>query len=140
MAVTFRRHRLSASHSHLLARPSSRRTEKSLIPMTTTISPPPVGSGPPPKPLKQVADLTRDDDGDSEGGDGDHTEVSWLRTIRTAQHRVRLIPSFLIDRIQVADPNSVSPHRPLCQSHLHTQPTTSQRRLQQSRLVGRDTP
>jgi hypothetical protein len=57
----------------------------------------------PSEPLKQVIDLTRDDDGDSEGGDGDHTEVSWLRTIRTAQYRVRLIPSFLIDRIQVAD-------------------------------------
>jgi hypothetical protein len=75
----------------------------------------------PPKPLKQVADLNRDDDGDSEGGDGDHTEVSWLRTIRTAQHRVRLIPSFLIDRIQVADPNSVSPSPPsLPKSPIHT--------------------
>jgi hypothetical protein len=30
----------------------------------------------PPEPLKLVIDLTRDDDGDSEGGDGDHTEVS----------------------------------------------------------------
>jgi hypothetical protein len=42
----------------------------------------------PPKPSQQVVDLTCDDDGDSEGGDTDHTEVSWLRTIRTARHRM----------------------------------------------------
>jgi hypothetical protein len=51
----------------------------------------------PPKPLKQVADVTRDDDGDSEGGDDDHTEVSWLRTIRTAQTS-RETNSILLDR------------------------------------------
>jgi hypothetical protein len=38
----------------------------------------------PPEPSKRVVDLTRDDDGDSEGGDGDYTEVSWHRTTRTA--------------------------------------------------------
>ena len=35
--------------------------------------------------LKQVIDLTHDNDGDSEADDGNHTEVSWLRYTRTAQ-------------------------------------------------------
>jgi hypothetical protein len=56
----------------------------------------------PPEPSKQV-DLTRDDDGDNEGGDSDYTEVSWHRTTRTTQHRVRLIPPSLTDRIQVTN-------------------------------------
>jgi hypothetical protein len=45
--------------------------------------PPAVGQSLQPA-VKQVVDLTCDDDGDSEGGDADHTEVSWLRTIRAA--------------------------------------------------------
>jgi hypothetical protein len=54
------------------------------------------------KRAKRVIDLTGDDDDYGEGGDGDFTEVSWLRTTRTARHLVRLIPSSLIDRIRVA--------------------------------------
>ena len=54
------------------------------------------------KRAKGVIDLTRDDDDHGEGGDGDFTEVSWLRTTRTARHLVRLIPPSLIDRIRVA--------------------------------------
>ena len=50
-----------------------------------------------------MIDLIGDDDDDGEDGDGDFTEVSWLRTTRTARHLVRLIPPSLIDRIQVAD-------------------------------------
>jgi hypothetical protein len=38
----------------------------------------------------EVIDLTRDDDGDNEGDDGNHTGVSWLRYTRRAQHRVTL--------------------------------------------------
>jgi hypothetical protein len=53
------------------------------------------------KRAKRVIDLTGDDD-DGEGGDGDFTEVSWLRTTRTARHLVRLIPPSLIDRIRAA--------------------------------------
>jgi hypothetical protein len=45
----------------------------------------------------KVIDLTRDDDGDNEGDDDNHTEVSWLRYTRTAGHRVMLI-STLLDR------------------------------------------
>ena len=56
----------------------------------------------PPKQVIKVVDLTRDDDGDSEGDDGNHTEVSWLRYARTAQHRVTLT-SPLTDRFRVAD-------------------------------------
>jgi hypothetical protein len=55
------------------------------------------------KRLKQVIDLTGDDDDDRGGDDGDFIEVSWLRTIRTARQLVRLIPPFVIDRIQVAN-------------------------------------
>ena len=86
-----------------------------------------------------MIDLTGDDDDDSEGDDGDHTEVSWLRTIRTARHRVRLIPPSLIDRIQVAD-QLPFPLTALSAkvTGTHT-PTTSQRRLQRPHLVGRDT-
>ena len=85
-----------ASHSYLLARPSSWRTEKSLIPRTTT-TPLHQPDPDPPKRVIKVIDLTRDDDGDNEGDDDNHTEVSWLRYTRTAGHRVMLI-STLIDR------------------------------------------
>ena len=34
------------------------------------------------KRAKRVIDLTGDDDDDREGGDGDFTKVSWLRTTR----------------------------------------------------------
>jgi hypothetical protein len=50
-----------------------------------------------PKRVIKVIDLTRDDDGDNEGDDDNHTEVSWLRYTRTAGHRVMLI-STLLDR------------------------------------------
>ena len=43
-----------------------------------------------PKQAKQVIDLTRNNDGDSEGDDGNHTEVSWLRYTRRARHRMTL--------------------------------------------------
>jgi hypothetical protein len=52
---------------------------------------------------------------------------------------VRLIPPFLTERNQVADQLRLPLTAPLCQSHLHTQLTTSQRRLQRSRPEGRDT-
>ena len=53
------------------------------------------------KRAKRVIDLTGDDDDDRKGGDGDFSELSWLRTTRTARYLVRLIPPSLIDRIQV---------------------------------------
>src|SRR5437588_10571102 len=65
------------------------------------------------KRAKRLIDLTGDDDNDGEGGDGDFTEVSWLRTTRTARHLVRLIPSSLIDRIRVAGQLHSPLHRPL---------------------------
>jgi hypothetical protein len=52
------------------------------------------------KRAKRVIDLTGDDN-NGDGGDGDFTEVSWLRTTRTARYLVRLIPPSLIDRIRV---------------------------------------
>jgi hypothetical protein len=54
------------------------------------------------KRAKRVIDLIGDDDDEGEDGDGDFTEVSWLRTTRTARHLVRLIPPSLIDRIRIA--------------------------------------
>jgi hypothetical protein len=56
-----------------------------------------------PKRVIEAINLTYDDDGDSEGGDGNHTEVSWLRYTRTAQHRVTLTSPSLTDRFPVAD-------------------------------------
>jgi uncharacterized protein involved in exopolysaccharide biosynthesis len=53
------------------------------------------------KQTKRVIDLTGDDIDDGEGGDGDFTQVSWLRITRTARHLVRLIPPSLINRLQV---------------------------------------
>jgi len=91
----------SASYSRPLARPTSRRMEKPWIP-TTTVCPSVKQILASSKRAKRLIDLTGDDDNDGEGGDGDFTEVSWLRTTRTARHLVRLIPSSLIDRIRVA--------------------------------------
>jgi hypothetical protein len=48
-----------------------------------------------PKQVIEVIDLTCDGDGDSEGDDGNYTEVSWLRYARTAQHRVTLTSTLL---------------------------------------------
>jgi hypothetical protein len=56
-----------------------------------------------PKRVIEVIDLTCDDDGDSEGDDGSHTEVSCLRYTRTARHRVTLTSTPLTDRFRVAD-------------------------------------
>jgi hypothetical protein len=50
------------------------------------------------KRAKRIINLTGDD---KEGGDGDFTEVSWLRTTRTARYLMKLI-SLFIDRIRVA--------------------------------------
>jgi hypothetical protein len=92
MAVAFRRHQLSTSHSHLLARPSSREdgeifdsdaADDDDLPSVRQI----LAS---PKRAIEVIDLTCYDDGDSEGDDGSHTEVRCLRYTRTARHRVTL--------------------------------------------------
>ena len=56
-----------------------------------------------PKRVIKVINLTYDDNSDSEGDDGNHPEINWLRYIRTAQHRVTLTSPFLTDHIQVAD-------------------------------------
>jgi hypothetical protein len=53
------------------------------------------------KRVKRVINLTGDDN-DKEGGNSDFTEVSWLRTTRTARYLVKLIPPSLIDRIRAA--------------------------------------
>ena len=99
----------SASYSRPLARPTSRRMENPLdsdddgLPSVKQI----LASS---KRAKRVIDLIGDDDDDGEDGDGDFTEVSWLRTTRTARHLVRLIPPSLIDRIR---PTPFPLHRPL---------------------------
>jgi hypothetical protein len=85
---------------------------------------------------KQVIDLTHDGD---EGDEDDITKVSWLRNTRTAQHRVRLTSPSLTDHFRVVDQLPLPPHRPLCQNHLHTPTTTSQRRLQRPHLAKRNT-
>jgi hypothetical protein len=91
-----------------------------------------------PKQVIEVIDLTCDGDSDSKGDDGNHTEVSWLRYARTAQHRVTLT-STLLDRPHPGRrPTPFTPHRPLCQNHRHTQPTASQHHLQRPHLVGRN--
>jgi hypothetical protein len=56
-----------------------------------------------PKRVIEVIDLTYDDDGDSEGDDGNYTEVSWLRYTRTARYRVTLTSPSLTDHFRVAD-------------------------------------
>jgi len=106
MALAFRRYRLLASHS-----PSACAAELSEdgeifdsddadddddLPSLRQI----LAS---PKRAIEVIDLTCDDDGDSEGDDGNNTEVSWLRDTRTAQHRVTLTSPSLTDRFPVAD-------------------------------------
>jgi hypothetical protein len=48
-----------------------------------------------------VIDFISDDNDDREDGDGDFTEVNWLRITRTARYLTRLIPPSLIDRIRV---------------------------------------
>src|ERR1700722_674255 len=83
MAVGFKRPSPSASYSRPLARPTSRRMEKPWIP-TTTVCPPVKQILASSKQAKRVIDLTSDDDDDVEGGDGDFTKVSRLRTARTA--------------------------------------------------------
>jgi hypothetical protein len=83
MAVGFKRPSPSASYSRPLARPTSRRMEKPWIP-TTTVCPPVKQILASSKQAKRVIDLTSDDDDDGEGGDGDFTKVSRLRTTQTA--------------------------------------------------------
>ena len=114
MAVAFRRHQLSVSHSHLAC--AAEFSEDSEIfdsdddgdlPSVRQI----LDS---PKQVTEVIDLTRDNDGDSEGDDDNITEVSWLRYTRTAQYRVTLT-STLLDRPHPGrSPTSFTPHRPLC--------------------------
>jgi uncharacterized protein involved in exopolysaccharide biosynthesis len=90
--VAFKCPQPPASYFHLLARPTSRKDREIFnsddddndLPSVKQI----LASS---KRLKQVIDLTGDDDDDGEDGDGDFTEVSWLRTTRTARHLVRLI-------------------------------------------------
>ena len=86
---------------------------------------------------KRVINLARSGDGDSEGDDGDLTEVSWPRTTRTARHRVRLTAPFRSHPGR--RPTPFLSHCPLCQSHRHTPPTISQRRRQRPHPVGRNT-
>jgi hypothetical protein len=92
-----------------------------------------------PRPAIEVVDLTGDDDGDSEGDDGNHTEVSCLRYTRTARHRVTLTSTPLDRPLPGHRPTPFPPHRPLCQTHWHTPPTTSQRHLQRPHLARRNT-
>jgi hypothetical protein len=87
----------------------------------------------------EVIDLTCDDDGDSEGDNGSHTEVNCLRYTRTARHRVTLISNPLDRPLPGHRPTPFPPHRLLCQTHWHTLPTTSQRHLQQPHLARRNT-
>jgi hypothetical protein len=51
--------------------------------------------------LKRVINFTSDYNDDKEGGNGDFTEVNWLKTTRTARYLIRLISPF-IDYIRVA--------------------------------------
>jgi hypothetical protein len=87
----------------------------------------------------EVIDLTCDDDGDSEGDNGSHTEVNCLRYTRTARHRVTLTSNPLDRPLPGHRPTPFPPHRLLCQTHWHTSPTTSQRHLQQPHLARRNT-
>jgi hypothetical protein len=90
MAVAFRGHLLSASHSHLLARPSSPRGGGEIFDSDDDGDLPSVRQIlASPKRVTEVINLTCDDDGDS-GDDGNHIEVSCLRYTQTARHRVRL--------------------------------------------------
>lgn len=68
------------------------------------------------RPAIEVVDLIGDDDDDSEGDD-----VIIPRPLLS--HRLTPFP----------------PHHPLCQTHWHTPPTTSQRHLQRPHLVRRNT-
>ena len=77
----------------------------------------------------EVIDLTCNDDGDSEDDNGNHTEVSCLRYSRTARYHVTLISPPLDRPLPGHRPTPFPPYRPLCQTHLYTQPTTSQHRL-----------
>jgi hypothetical protein len=92
-----------------------------------------------PKQVIEVIDLTSDDDGDSEGDDGNHPKVSWLRYARTGSTSPDA--KFALNRpLPGYRPTPFAPHRPLCQTHWHTQPTTSQRHLQRPHLAARNTP
>jgi hypothetical protein len=91
-----------------------------------------------PKQVIEMIDLTCDGEGDSEGDDGNHTEVSWLRYARTAQHRVTLTSTLLNRPYPGRRPTLFYPHRPLCQNHRHTQPAASQHHLQRPHPVGRN--
>jgi len=92
-----------------------------------------------PKQVIEVIDLTCDGDSDSEGDDGNHIEISWLRYTRTPQYRVTLT-SILLNRPHPGRrPTPFTPHRPLYQNHRHTQPTVSQQYLQRPHPVRRNT-
>jgi hypothetical protein len=62
-----------------------------------------------PKRAIEVIDLTCGDDGDSEGDNGNHTEVSCLRYTRTARHRVTLISTALNRPLPGRPTNSLLP-------------------------------
>jgi hypothetical protein len=57
---------------------------------------------------QRVIGLACHDYDDSEGDDGDLTEVSWLKDT--------------LERLRVARSTPFPSHRPLCQSHQHTLP------------------
>jgi hypothetical protein len=78
MAVAFRRHQLSVSYPHLACAVELSgdgeifdSDDDSDLPSVRQI----LDS---PKQVTKVIDLTRDNDSNSEGDDGNHTEVSWL--------------------------------------------------------------
>ena len=106
--------------SRPVAWPTSRRTEKILIP-TTMISPSPRRSQSLPK---QVVDRALGDGDDGVGdNDDDVNEVICSEIFETARYHVRLIPPSLIDRFQIVDQLPLA-HRPPC-SHTSQRPTTS---------------
>jgi hypothetical protein len=90
-----------------------------------------------PKQVVEVIDLTSDDDGDSEGDDGNHPKISWLRYARTGSTSPDA--KFALNRpLPGYRPTPFAPNRPLYQTHRHTQPTTLQSHLQLPHLAARN--
>ena len=85
---------------------------------------------------RSTIDLTLDDDDDNVS-DKNVIEVSWLRITRTARHSVTLIPPFDRPRPTYRLTPPTSHHHPHWKRHPHIPPTTTQRRPQRPRLLGR---